>query len=199
MGIAVIAVLAVSAIFLLFNSPDIRNYPPKDGPIVFLGDSLVQGVGATAGKDLPSLVSRVVGLPIENFGVSGNTTADGLARVDTVLERDPSIVLVLLGGNDYLRKVPIDDTFANLRNVITKLQNSGAVVLVVGIRGGLLVDAFEPRFEDLVEETGSAYVPDALRGLLADSRYMSDAIHPNDAGYARLAARVASTLRDLVR
>jgi lysophospholipase L1-like esterase len=123
----------------------------------------------------------------------------GLARLDSVIAREPSVAIVLLGGNDYLRKVPIDDTFSNLRTIITRLQESGAVVLVVGIRGGLLSDGFADRFSDLADETGSAHVPDALRGLVADSRYMFDAIHPNDAGYARLAERIRPTLEKLMR
>jgi len=197
--IAVALVALVSVYFIFAGSPDIRNYPPKEGPIVFLGDSLVQGTGATAGNDLPALLSRAVGKTVENFGVSGDTTALGLARLDSVIAREPSVAIVLLGGNDYLRKVPIDETFANLRTIINRLQGSGAVVLLVGIRGGLLSDAFDERFSDLADETGSAHVPDALRGLVADGRYMSDAIHPNDAGYARLAERIRPTLEKLMR
>jgi acyl-CoA thioesterase I len=188
----------VIATFLFFGKEKITNYPPKEGPIVIFGDSLVAGVGASKGNDLASILSKKIGEPIENFGISGDTTEQGLSRIDTVLERKPRITIVLLGGNDFLRKVPIEETFSNLRTIIDKLQASGSIVLLLGVRGGLLTDQFDSYYEDLAQETGSAYVPNVLSGLLADSRYMSDAIHPNDAGYSRIADRVYPVLKELL-
>ncbi|MFA6158363.1 MAG: GDSL-type esterase/lipase family protein [Candidatus Paceibacterota bacterium] len=197
--IAVAVIFVVCAYLVFGRSPDIRNYPPKAGPMVFLGDSLVRGVGASPGNDLPVLLSRVVGESVENFGVSGDTSAMGLARLDSVIAREPAVALILLGGNDYLQKVPVDETFSNLKSIITRLQGSGAVVIVIGIRGGALRDNFEDRFEALVAETGSAYVPDALGGIIGDGRYMSDAVHPNDAGYSRIAERIARVLKSVTK
>lgn len=195
-----VGLLSIVALILIFGkAPNIANYPPKEGPIVFLGDSLVEGVGASKGKDLPALLSTAIGRPVENFGVAGNTTADGLARLDSVIEREPSIVLVLLGGNDYLRRVPIDDTFANLRVIIASLQAKGSAVVLLGVRGGILSDRFESRFRDLAKDTRSAYVSDVLDGLVGDSARMSDAVHPNDIGYAHIAERILPVLRKVMR
>ena len=189
-----------AALFVVFGGePDIKNYPPKDGPIVAFGDSLVQGVGATIGNDLISLLSKKIGEPIVNLGISGNTTAQGLERVDEVLQKEPRVAIVLLGGNDYLRKVPISETFSNLRTIIERIQASGSIVLLLGVRGGLISDRFDSYYEDLAEETGSAYVSDVLSGLITDQRYMSDAIHPNDIGYARIAERVVPVLKEIMR
>jgi acyl-CoA thioesterase I len=194
-GIAVIA-----AIFVVFaGKPDIKNYPLKDGPIVAFGDSLVTGVGAGEGKDFVSLLSAKIGEPIINLGHSGDTTRDGIARIEEVLQEKPRLVIVLLGGNDFLRKVPRDDVFENLQTIITTLQDQGAAVLLLGVRGGLLSDSADSRFEELALETGSAYVENVLSGLFGDSRYMSDAIHPNDAGHARIAERVYPVVNDLIK
>lgn len=190
--ILIIAIVACIAFFALRDrSPSL---PLGDGPVIALGDSLVYGYGATAGRDFVSLLSARIGEPIVNMGVSGDTTAGGLARVDEVVAREPRAVILLLGGNDFLRKVPRAQTFANLKSIIQKLQASGARVLLLGVRGGLLSDSADSDFKRLADETGVEYVPDVLDGLFGDSRYMSDSIHPNDAGYARVAERVYPAL-----
>src|SRR3989338_9885010 len=100
----------------------IANYPPRGGGIVAFGDSLVFGVGATEGHDFVSLLGGMIGEPIENLGVSGDTTLSGLARLDKVVEKHPRIVLLLLGGNDYLRKISREETFRNLETIILRLE-----------------------------------------------------------------------------
>lgn len=83
----------------------VTNYPPSSGPIIAFGDSLTAGVGATAGQDYVSQLSRKSGVPIINAGISGNTTRDAAARLQSdVLSRNPSVVIVWLGGNDILQR-----------------------------------------------------------------------------------------------
>lgn len=187
------------ALFMLFDGKgDIANYPPDGNTIVMFGDSLVEGVGASQGNDLPSLMGRGLGLPVGNLGVAGNTTADGAARIDELLKADPDIAIILLGGNDALRKVPIAETEANLRQIIAAVQARGAVVVLLGVRGGILNDPYDDMYERIAEDTGSAYVSNVLRGLFGDSRYMADAIHPNDQGYAMIAERVIPVIEGLL-
>lgn len=194
-----ICVVLAAILFFFYRDGDVVNFPAKEGPIVAFGDSLVYGTGSTMGNDFVSILSRRIGEPIENLGLPGRTTEMGFEALGEVLERSPRITLILLGGNDYLRKIPIDETFYNLREMVKALQAEGSITVILGVRGGLLMDRYDSYFEDLAEETGSFYVSDVLDGLLADSRYMSDAIHPNDAGYARIAERVYEVIRDIVR
>ncbi len=183
--------MAVISSYFLFKSPNIKNYPPKNSTIVAFGDSLVLGVGSTESNDFVSLLSKKTGRPIVNLGVSGNTTAQGLERIDEVISKDPGTVIVVLGGNDYLRKLPQEETFNNLRKIITTLQSKGIMVVLLGVRGGLLVDKFNSDFKSLAKETGVVFVPNVLDGLIGDSRYMtSDGIHPNDLGYQKIAEKV---------
>ncbi len=182
--------------FLFGSSPEIVNYPPKDDTIAAFGDSLVSGVGSTKENDFVSLLSQKLETPILNLGVSGNTTSQGLARIQKVIAEDPGTVILLLGGNDYLQKIPREQTFGNLRTIITELQKQGAMVVLLGVRGGVLRDSYENEFELLAEETGSLYVSDVLGGLIGNMTYMSDAIHPNDKGYAYIAERVFEVLKD---
>lgn len=197
--IIALILVVISLVIFLPRNEKIKNYPPKDGPIVAFGDSLVAGNGSTLGNDFVSLLSTKIGEPIINLGIPGDTTAGGLARIDSLLEENPRVVILLLGGNDFIRKVAREETFSNLRAIINKIQASGSVVVLLGVRGGLLADNADNMFKDLAKETGSAYVPNVLSGLFADSRYMSDAIHPNDAGYIRVADKVYEVLKDVIK
>ena len=190
----VVAGLIVSGFFFFRAKPAIVNYPPPNNTIVAFGDSLVQGIGATEGNDFVSKLSSLVGLPITNLGVSGNTTSDGLARLNQVTELKPGIVILLLGGNDYLKRVPVEQTFANLNQMITTLQENGAVVVLLGVRGGLLSDNFDKHFENL-SKRGVLFVPNVLDGLINNRELMSDQVHPNDRGYEIIAAKIYPVLK----
>ena len=157
------------------------------------------GTGATDGRDFVLLLSGAIGQPVINLGVPGDTTADGLARIGELDAYKPKVVLLLLGGNDYLKRIPQEQTFANLAAIIKDIQSRGAIVLLLGVRGGLFGDYFSSGFEDLRSAYHTAYVPDVMDGLLGDKQYMSDQIHPNDAGYAAIADRITPVLKKLLR
>lgn len=195
----VAALVGLGAYWYFFVAHEVRNYPSSGTDIIAFGDSLVAGVGASPGRDFVSLLSEKIGQPIVNLGVSGDTTADGLARLSELDAYDPKVVIVLFGGNDYLRRVSQDQTFDNLAEIIERIQAKGAVVLLLGIRGGLLNDRFDAEFKKLRNTHDTAYVPDVLDGLLGRREYMSDEIHPNDAGYARIAERVYPVLAPLLK
>ncbi len=197
-AVAIAGIVLIVFVFFVTKDPSIKNLPAKNSTIVAFGDSLVVGVGSTKDNDLVSLLSSRTGTSIINLGVSGNTTAEGLARIDKVIEKDPGIVVLLLGGNDYLRKVPIETTFQNLSTIIDKLHEQGIAVLLLGVRGGLLSDHFGDSFKKLAKEKEVGYVSDVLAGLVTHREYMSDSIHPNDIGYAKIADRVAPVLQKMI-
>ncbi|MBV9349707.1 MAG: arylesterase [Patescibacteria group bacterium] len=167
--------------------------------IIAFGDSLVAGIGATPGHDLVSDLSREIGKPIVNLGHSGDTTADALARVSELDKYHPGIVIVLLGGNDFLQKVPVDESFANLAKIVETVQKKRAEALIVGLRVSPTRDNFDDAYQKLADASHAAYVPDVLDGFYGDPAYMSDTLHPNDRGYAIMAARIAPALKKLLR
>lgn len=196
----VVMVFLVVLYFIFSGSTKIKNYPSRGTDIIAFGDSLVQGVGATSDStNFVSILSRRIGKPIVNLGVSGNTTEDGLSRLNELDKYKPKVVILLLGGNDYLKKVPIDTTFNNLEKIIKNIQSRGAVVLLLGVRGGIVTDKFDERFEELAEKTGSAFVSNVLDGLITKQEFMSDPIHPNDTGYAKIATRVYPVLYKVIK
>ena len=198
-GAVLIAVAALGYWFFFLRSGPITNYPSSGTDIIAFGDSLIAGQGATSGHDFVSILSQDIGQPIVNLGVAGNTTADGLARLNQLDQYHPKVVILLLGGNDYLQHDDIDTTFTNLASIIQNIQSRGAVVLLLGVRGGVLDDHFASRYEDLAKTYHTAYVSDVLSGLLGHQDLMSDEVHPNDAGYALIANRIEPVLKPLLQ
>jgi acyl-CoA thioesterase I len=180
------------------NYASIRNLRAVGQTIVCLGDSLTEGVGARTGEDYPSILANRLGRPIVNAGYPGNTTADALMRLQEVLNENPRLVIVLLGGNDFLRQVPLRETQRNLEEIVQRIQNHGAMVVIVGMKLGLFTDEYGPLFQDIAERLGALYVPQILTGILTDSKLKSDGIHPNAAGYQLMAERLAKLIKPLL-
>ncbi|MEP7162715.1 MAG: GDSL-type esterase/lipase family protein [Candidatus Moraniibacteriota bacterium] len=177
----------------------VKNYPSSAaGPVLFLGDSLVEGVGATRGNDLSSLLQKGLEEPVLNYGVAGDTTASALERLEPALAEKPRLALILLGGNDFLRKIPRADTFVNLEKIITAFQRDGAMVILIGVRSGVIGGGADAEYEALAEKTQARSVPDVLSGVFGDASLMSDAIHPNDKGYAKIAERLLPVTKMLL-
>jgi len=178
---------------------NVRNLGSSREAIVCLGDSLTEGVGANPGEDYPSVLSRELAFPVANLGRRGDTTAQALARLPEVLERNPRLVIVLLGGNDFLRQVPRRETKKNLADVVRRLQAHGAIVVIAGMRLGLFTDEFSPLYEETAKQLGAYYIPEVMQGILSDPQLKSDPIHPNAAGYRLLGQRIAEKLKPLLR
>ena len=183
-----------------YRSDDPRASQPTAGErIIAFGDSLVEGVGATAGHDFVSVLSKRLGIPIINAGRRGDTTASALARLDeAVLSRSPRVVIVLL-GDDFLRRVPRETTFENLETIGRRIREQGAAVVLVGVKVGLFSDSYGSEYKRLARAMSAGVVPDILDGIFGHSARMSDGVHPNDRGYEMMADRLEPVLRALVR
>jgi lysophospholipase L1-like esterase len=194
-GLIIAAIMAGWAVWKRLH-PTYQNLPPRAGQVwVAFGDSLTAGTGANEGRDYPALLGQRLGVTIINQGVPGDTTADGLARLDGILKLDPKVVLLCLGGNDGLQRIPLAQTTANLSAIIERLQARGAFVVVIGIRSATLLDQYDGPFKKVARQHHTLFVPNLLKGVLGNRPLMSDQIHPNDDGYAVIAERLAKVLR----
>lgn len=179
---------------------EIRNLRSLGESIVCFGDSLTEGVGAGSGEDYPTVLSKNLARPVVNAGRRGDTTTQALERIgETVLSKDPRLVVVLLGGNDFLRRVPRLETERNLEEIVRRLQAHGAMVVIAGMRLGLFTDEYGPIYEQTARRLGALYIPGVMRGILSDATLRSDPIHPNGAGYRLVAERIGEKLKPLLR
>jgi len=203
-----IIVLALG--ILIFGGVKFIGFSSNKGPandklnqnaiVVAFGDSLVKGQGATPGNDFVSDLSARIGIPIINEGQGGDTTASALGRLDSdVISKNPNVVIVLLSGNDALQQVPITQTFQNLKDIVEKIKQAGAKVLLVGEPGGVFLDPYASRFSALAKNENVAYIPNILNGLIGHNDLMADAIHPNDKGNKIMADRIEADLRKLLQ
>jgi acyl-CoA thioesterase-1 len=184
---------------------------PATGPrVVFLGDSLAAGLHLPADEAFPAVLADLLaaeGLPIElvNAGVSGDTTAGGLARLDWLLRQEPDLLVVELGANDGLRGVSLASVEANLRGIVEATRARGVEVLLLGMKlppnyGADYTTGFEQLFARIAAETGVPFVPFFLDGVAADPELnLPDGIHPNSEGHRVVAENLLGALRPLVQ
>lgn len=159
-----------------------------DAVVLAFGDSLTFGTGASAGESYPEVLQTLLGRRIVNGGVPGEVSAEGLARLPALLDANaPDLVILCHGGNDFLRRHPQGEVAANLRAMIELAQSRGAAVVLVGVpQLGLTVQP--PDFyAELAKEFALPYEGEILHDLLTDRELKSDTIHPNAAGYRRMA------------
>lgn len=193
---------SIICIFLFVNAcrPVIKNIDSQGKSIICLGDSITYGVGATHSKGYPSVLEKLLGVNVINAGVGGDTTEDALVRLESdVLKRDPRLVVVELGGNDFLKKVAMRHTLRNLEEIIMRIQEQGAMVVLCDTSSLFAMRAYRREFEKLARETGSLFVPKLLEGILENPNLKSDYIHPNNAGYEIVAQRIYQAIKPYVK
>jgi lysophospholipase L1-like esterase len=158
--------------------------------IICFGDSLTFGTGAPRDKSYPAQLAEMIGRPVINSGIPGDTTARALQRLERdVLSKSPRIVLVTLGGNDLKNGVDKKIAFKNLREIVAAIQASDALVVIGGIKLLFWDRGYEDEYEKLAAETGAFLIPDILGGLMGNGELMHDTIHPNAAGYTIMAQK----------
>jgi len=177
----------------------VRNLNSPGENVICFGDSLTEGVGAGKGKDYPSMLAKHLRYPVINAGRRRDTSADGLSRLEQdVLGQNPRLVIVLFGGNDFLRRLPLDETAKNLEAMVSRIQEAGAMVLLVGLRLGLFTDEYGSIYKKIADEYGTLHLPDILDGILSNPKLKSDSIHPNGAGYRLMAERILKQVKLLL-
>jgi acyl-CoA thioesterase-1 len=180
-----------------------------DHVIVALGDSLTAGLGVSPDEAYPAVLEarlRRDGFEyrVVNAGVSGDTSAGGLRRIDWVLKLRPDVVIVALGANDGLRGQPPDVLRGNLTRIVERARVAGARVLLAGMRvppnyGVEYARAFAGVYPGVARATGAALAPFLLDGVAGDARLnQPDGIHPTAEGQRVIAERLWPHLKPLL-
>lgn len=195
-------------IILLLFICSLQVLSAKDGTILFLGDSLTEGLGVSKDRAYPSLVQDMIktklgkDVRVINGGVSGSTTADGLDRLVWYLKSDPSLIFVALGANDGLRGLDLEKSQENLEQIIQRAQESGAKVLLAGMLippnyGPEYTQRFEKMYQNIQEKYNLKSMPFLLEGIAGKKEFnQSDGIHPNAKGHEKIAQKVFAFIKD---
>lgn len=178
------------------SSPELELLPPE-GRILAFGDSLTYGVGTNIDKSYPSVLSGLTGLEVINAGVSGETTAEGLARLGPELdETRPELLILLEGGNDILRNQDPRATKANLAAMIEIAEGRDIPVVLLGVPEKKLFSNAAPIYEELAEEHQLVFDGSLVASLLRNPSYKSDPVHLNTEGYRAMAESIHELLQD---
>lgn len=170
--------------------------------VLALGDSLTFGVGADAAAAYPAVLQELTGWQVVNGGVSGDTTAQALARLPSLLqEQRPALVIVSIGGNDFLRQMSRSATKDNIREICLTASASGAQVLLVAVPQFSLLAAStgrlsdHPLYAELADELKRPLHVNGWTTVLSDAGLRSDQVHANAQGYRQFAEGLAGQLR----
>ena len=172
---------------------------PAGSTVLALGDSLTYGTGASPETAYPTVLAELSGWNVVNAGVSGNTSAQALERLPGLLaEHQPKLVIVSIGGNDFLRQLPEADTRANIIAICRQALGSGAQVLLVAVPKVSMVAALgqmsdHPLYADIAAELNVPLQREGWSKVLGDSKLRSDAVHANAQGYVQFAHSMHST------
>lgn len=163
--------------------------------ILAFGDSLTEGSGAPPDESYPARLAEITGVRVVNAGVAGEITAEGLRRLPDVLEtEEPDLVILCHGGNDMLRGFNPASTEQNLRTMITAIKASGADAILVAVpTPGILLKPSEV-YKKLAEEFDIPLDEKSLARILQNPANKADTIHPNSAGYQKLADALADLI-----
>lgn len=177
-------------------APQLSPVPP-DGTILAVGDSITYGTGASPETSYPAVLQRLSGYRVVNAGVPGETTEGGLARLPELLHQEqPSLVLLCLGGNDFLRRLDEGKAEQHLRAMVTMMRERRISVVLIGVPKlgfGLEVPTW---YRTIAGEAKIPYEGKVLKSVLSDHSLKADPIHPNAAGYQRVAEAVLNLLRE---
>ncbi len=194
-------------IILIFLAPAIAH--AEQPRLLVLGDSLVAGYGLPPGQSLPDQLQRDLAasgtaVTVINAGVSGDTTAGGLARLDWSLADNPDAVIIVLGGNDMLRGLPPEGTAANLDAIVSRLRERNIEVLLAGMLaprnlGPAYIKAFDGIYPALAHRHDIEFYPFFLDGVALDPALnLDDGLHPNRQGIIEISRRMLPVVERLL-
>lgn len=172
---------------------------PPGSTVLALGDSLTFGTGASAETSYPTVLAGLTGWNVVNAGVPGDTSAQALARLPALLaEHQPKLVIVSIGGNDFLRKLPESDTRTHVHAICKQALAAGAQVLLVAVPRATVAAALgqmtdHALYAEVAKDLKIPLQREAWGEVLAQPDLRADAVHANARGYAQFARSVQGT------
>lgn len=202
--ITIILFATYCSLFVIFLTGCIKRKINNTGSqgknIICFGDSITFGYGVEAKETYPVALEKMIHKPVINAGIDGDTSTEAAKRLETdVLSRDPYLVIIEFGGNDFLRKIPTKVTVDNIRIMVDKIQAKGAMVAIADISAGLLMKDYHRPYRKIAREKGAIFIPSVMSGIITNPKMKSDFFHPNATGYQLIAERVYRCIKSYVK
>lgn len=198
---AVLGILVASVFLAACGKPAKLATIQSGKTVLAFGDSVTFGTGASAGEDWPTLLAKMTGWTIVNAGIPGDTAEAGKQRIEALLdENQPALVIIEIGGNDFLRRRSPKAVKDDIRHMIRVARQRGAQVVLVAVPELSLLGAVTrkpaeaPIYRELGEEEKVPVVSDVFADILGQPELRADQIHPNAKGYQQMASGLYSSL-----
>jgi len=196
-------ILAIAVITLFAAcGKDKEQVIPAGSVVLALGDSLTAGAGVTQAEAWPNLLASRSGWVVINGGINGDTSSAALQRLPALLEQHtPALVVVTLGGNDMLRRIPQAETIANLEKILSLIRAQSAKSLLLATpQPSLTAAVFQNLsaadfYRELAEAQRVPLIEDAIAEVISDPQLKGDPLHPNAAGHALLSEKIFTELQ----
>lgn len=190
----------VLSLFLMFAfvSCTKNEFPNLQKTIVCFGDSLTEGKGANPGGTYPDFLQKMTNIPVVNLGVSGNTSIQGLLRIDEVINQKSFLILVEFGANDFFKKVPMAETKQTIETIVDKLQATGATVVLVATEDTQLPDLYNT-LKKISKDKKTKFIDGMLNDIWDNRALFSDNLHPNSDGYKIVAEKIYKEIIPIVK
>jgi len=177
---------------------------PPGSKVLAFGDSVTFGTGAAPGEDWPSRLAAMTRWSVINAGIPGDTAEAARDRIEALLEEhQPALVIIEIGGNDFLRRRPPSAVKEDLRHIVGAAKGARAVVVLVAVPEPSLLGVVarkpsdSPIYEELGEEEKVPVIGDVFSDILSRAELRADAIHPNARGYQKMAEGFFEQLKDV--
>ena len=177
----------------VFKLPRLAN----NAVILAFGDSLTYGTGAEQTEGYPAVLEQLIGRRVVNAGIPGEETGEGLSRLPQVLQKEkPALMILCHGGNDLLRLLNQQQAANNLRDMIRLAQKQGVAVVLIAVPTPDMFLSPTHMYREIAKDLAVPLEDEIIFAVLADGSLRSDYIHPNAAGYRRIAEALATLLRE---
>jgi acyl-CoA thioesterase-1 len=190
----------ILSLFLIFAfiSCTKNEFPNLQKTIVCFGDSLTEGKGANPGGTYPDFLQKMTNIHVVNLGVSGNTSVQGLLRIDEVINQKAFLILVEFGANDFFKKVPMAETKQAIETIVDKLQATGATVVLVATEDTQLPDLYNT-LKKISKDKKTKFIDGMLNDIWDNRALFSDNLHPNSDGYKIVAEKIYKEIIPIIK
>ncbi len=190
--------LLTFSIFLAGCSDKPKLSPlPGDAIILAFGNSLTYGTGAGREESYPAVLANIINREVINAGIPGEISKAGLERLPMLIEQyQPGLLILCHGGNDFLQKRNLEQAKRNIQNMVRLATSRNIPVVLLGVpKPGLFLNSAD-MYAEIADATGAIFIEDLIPDILGDNTLKSDTVHPNKAGYNKMADHIATVLKD---
>jgi len=179
---------------------EVKNINSTGRQIICFGNSITAGSGVSQNQAYPFVLSELLEFPVINAGQSGDTSSDGLRRLERdVLAYQPRLVIIEFGGNDFLIRLPLSQTINNVQIMTQAIQAKGAMVAIADVSCGIIMENYRKGYKRLARQTQAIFIPNLLKGIITNPSLKSDPLHPNAQGHRIIAERIYQAVRPYLK